>query len=91
MILKLVERGISEERIAEALDVNVASIRTNRNCARHHGAYGEAICGTRLGSAGARIRDPRERRRRHQSIQTSDCFLMSFTILCICVETHAKG
>ena len=91
MILKLVERGISEERIAEALDVNVASIRTNRNYARHHGAYGEATRGTRLSSAGARIRDPRERRRRHQSIQTSDCFLMSFTILCICVETHAKG
>ena len=34
MILKLVERGISEKRIAEALDVNVANIRVKRNLLR---------------------------------------------------------
>ncbi len=34
MILKLVERGISEKRIAEALDVDVAAIRVKRNLLR---------------------------------------------------------
>ena len=34
MILKLVERGISEKRIAEALDVDVANIRVKRNLLR---------------------------------------------------------
>ena len=34
MILKLVERGISEKRIAEALHVNVANIRVKRNLLR---------------------------------------------------------
>ena len=40
MILKLVERGVSEQRIAEALDVNVASIRTKLNLL--HGICPEA-------------------------------------------------
>ena len=31
MILKLIERGVSEERIAETLDVNVTSIRAKRD------------------------------------------------------------
>lgn len=34
MILKLIERGISEKRIAEALDVDVANIRVKRNLLR---------------------------------------------------------
>ena len=41
MILKLVERGVSERRIAEALDVNVASIRAKRNLL--HGVCPEAV------------------------------------------------
>ena len=40
MILKLVERGVSEQRIAEALDVNVASIRARLNLL--HGICPEA-------------------------------------------------
>ena len=40
MILKLVERGVSEERIAETLDVNVASIRAKRSLL--HGICPEA-------------------------------------------------
>ena len=40
MILKLVERGVSEERIAEALDVNVPSIRARLNLL--HGICPEA-------------------------------------------------
>ena len=40
MILKLVERGVPEERIAEALDVNVASIRVK--CSLLHGICPEA-------------------------------------------------
>ena len=31
MILKLIERGVSEQRIAKALDINVKSIRAKRN------------------------------------------------------------
>lgn len=34
MILNMVERGISEKRIAEALDVDVAAIRVKRNLLR---------------------------------------------------------
>ena len=41
MILKLVERGVSEARIAEALDVNVASIRAK--CSLLHGICPEAV------------------------------------------------
>ena len=40
MILKLVERGVSERRIAEALDVNVAGIRARLNLL--HGICPEA-------------------------------------------------
>ncbi len=40
MILKLVERGVSERRIAEALDVNVAAIRVRLNLL--HGICPEA-------------------------------------------------
>ena len=40
MIMKLIERGIPEERIAQALDVNVVSIRARRNLL--HGICPEA-------------------------------------------------